>query len=313
MDITRLISGIVILMMVIGISSCLDEEPILSTQELYSQNLIDDFTDFEPCDTVFNGRYELYRQLVEGVNDDPEIELMYEFETPAHTMYVYARNYRTSLLNTQDEEYFHGMVVHEKSSGSAAYVLVEDNTGLPNFENSYVIGHSDTYPESFLFATSPERLASSVGSLGENYRVRLTEIENSSILQSFNLKSEGRALDAGGAVLTFAITELEDLDRTRIFDFFDQISSGTYPFDRMAQQNAKFDTQLGLTGRDMGFTTDFIASDLKDDINTKHLEALKILSSAIQSRSIQNLFCHRDKDDWDNIDIRLPVPSPITN
>ena len=291
--------------------SCLKEEPILTVDDLYSQNIEDDFAEFEPCDTVFDGRYLLTRAVFEPIElNTEEIVPIHKFITPHWDMYTLgviaekSRNGGTLIV-----ENLRGIVITNKARNQTVYVIGAIDTGFKTLSSNNLLFISDRpdFRGDILCVIGKNNL------VGRNYQINLYELDSRDTrldYESFSLM--WLTVSSGTLIKTFTNSYEENPSvgsqtSDNISEGFSMLKDKSFPFE----DETNMERELQLLFKDMDFVTDLVESNDFSKYSNKSKDILNVLYDFIDRRTFDNFICHFSAKEFINEDFELPVESPF--
>jgi len=279
--------------------SCLDEET-LSVDALYSEDIIEEFTIFDPCDTISGPDYQVTRALSVG----SEIERLFHFTHPLGEALFIGRSLENNTDFDKRQLFFQGLTIVDNLNSNPTFVLLEDNTGVQGFENVFLIAQQGSLTSNYLLGTSSNALTAAISAAGDAFKVNLYEIresnENITITNFLRLNATSGA-SAGQEPNYNYNSSTPPSSNSQAFqeieNFITLIRSGMYPFDAQAQAK-KFDLQLGVIQRDFQFAQGLIQDDLINQLTMENQNAIQTLTRFINGKIISSLRCLTDEQAW---------------
>lgn len=279
--------------------ACLKEEPILPQDALYVESIIEEFSVFDPCDTVQGPAYQLSRRL----EAETTIRRLFYLQEPNRALVLLGRAAGNTAFEENTELYFHGLSVLEENEDDPTYILSEDEVNIDLFaaSNLYLIGKASAFDQHYLFLTSSDGLAASTFGEGDVFKVQLYEVEETSGMFSVRNKMELNAKSSGGASVRFeyASLPLPNAEETAVIQqAITDIKAGNYAFDP-ANQVKKFDSQLSLYQRDFRFAAGLVAdTELLSLLSEENQRAVRVLERMVEQRSVTAFFCLSEQQIW---------------
>ena len=291
--------------------SCMEEEPVLSVEDLYSQNIEDDFAEFAPCDTVFDGRYLLTRAVFDPVElNTGEIVPIHRFITPDWDMYTLGV-VADKVVNGANliVENLRGVVITNKALNQTVYLIGAIDTDFETLfsNNLFYISERPDFTGEILGGIGKNNI------VGRNYEINLYEIDsrNSSIDYESSMLMY-LTVSSGTLIKTF--TSLYEEDPNVSSQTSDNISKG---FSMLKDQSFPFEDdkdisrELQLLFKDLDFVTDLVESADFAKLSNKNQENLNVLYDFIGRRTFDNFICHFSDKNFINEDFELPVEGPF--
>lgn len=290
--------------------SCLDEEE-LPVDALYSEDLIEEFEIFDPCDTITAPNYRVARVA----NPSTEIERLFHLTTPVNEVLFLGRSLANNADFNKRELFYHGMTVDYNSDAQSIYILSEDNTGVQGFDNVFLLAQEGDYNTNYLLGVSSNQLTAGVNIEGDLFKISLYEIEEVaakiSIVNHMRLEAKSNVNSTIYNYFSSGIPSDDSQEFKEIDNFITLMKSGAYPFDPQ-EQAKKFDLQLGVNQRDFQFAQGLIEDrDLFGELSATNKEVVKTVARLIKDKIIVALFCLTDEQKWtvsDNIGSNLSSP-----
>ena len=291
--------------------SCLDEEE-LSVDALYSEELIEEFKIFDPCDTIRAPEYKVSRAAIIGEGIDRLFHLKY----PIGEVLFIGRSLANNTDFDRRQLFYHGMTIDDFSNDHPTYVLFEDNTGVAGFDNVFLIAQQNSYDTNYLLGASSDGLRAAVGGDGDLFKINLYEIQedngNIGVSKFFILNATtGASRRAQYDYMQAGPPEPNSEEFRKIENFITSMKSGTYPFDALSQPK-KFNLQLGLHQRDFKFAQGVIDEGFIDFLSEENQKAIETIARFSKVKTITALTCLTDQQDWTISDdlaanIRMPL------
>lgn len=304
------ISILLFISLSIFVCSCLDEEE-LSVDALYSEELIEEFTIFDPCDTIKAPDYRVSRAAIVGEG----IERLFHMTYPFGEILFLGRSLANNTSFNKLELFYQGMTIDDPLNDSPTFILSEDNTGVVGFDNVFLIAQQGELETNYLLGTSSDGLRAAIGGDGDLFKVNLYEIQesNGSITISKALVLNATSGASQRAQYDYRETTPPGTNSQQfneIENFITLMKSGTYPFDPSAQAK-KFDLQLGLHQRDFKFAQGVIDEGFVDMLSAQNQKAIRAIAKFSNVKAISALDCLTDKEEWsisDNLGANIPSP-----
>ncbi len=291
--------------------SCLDEEE-LSVDALYSEELVEEFTIFDPCDTITAPNYRVTRASLIG----DKIERLFHMTYPAGEILFLGRSLPNNIDYNKQQLFYQGMTILDRHNDSPTFVLFEDKTGVIGFDNVFLIGQENAFETDYFLCTSSDALSAAIFNDGDLFKVNLYEIQerDGSITISKALvlnATSGASQRAQYDYRETAPPVTNSQEFNDIENFITLMKSGTYPFDPSAQVK-KFDLQLGLHQRDFKFAQGLIEEDFLNILSEENQKAIRAIATFSNVRAISALDCLTDQEEWSISDpLAADIPSPL--
>ena len=300
----------VILLISVLVFACSDEEEVLSVDRLYSEPLIDEFSVFDPCDTISPPQY----QITANVASTDEIGRLYSLNHPFGRLLVIGRSAGVTSAIDATELSYHGMTIMDDNSNDPSFVLFEDDNDEPGFQHVYILGKQSVFSTNFLFITATDALRASTFGDGDLFILKCYEIEQAGddiqVVNSFNLN----ALSGNSSAIRYVYEnadpptneELQQIER-----FTMQMKGGAYPFS-ISLQRLKLRLQLGLNQRDLRFAEGMVQSELMGQLSSKNQELIRDLDRFLELNLFSAFLCAEDGEFFTvSDDVGSGIASPL--
>jgi hypothetical protein len=293
------------------LNACL-EEPILPKESLYSDNIIEEFSVFDPCDTIQTPAYRLTRALNVGT----EISRLFHLQQPSSDLVLLGRAATNTTFQNKRELFFHGLTIADQQSAEPVFILSEDKVGLGSLaaDNIYLIGQAGSFENRYLFLSSSDALASAAVGRGDVFKVRLYELEEAqdTLTVKHKLQLNATASGASITIFEFASSPLPDKEEIQVIqDAITKMRSGSFSFDP-ANQVKKIDLQLALYQRDFRFAEGlFKKPSFLNLLSDESQQTISVLNRVIEQKAITAFFCLSDQETWavsNNLAPGIPTP-----
>ena len=130
--------------------SCLEEEPILPVEKLYGEEIVEEFSFFDPCDTVNAPNYMVDRIT----NPSTEIDRLFHLRLPLGEVLYIGRSAADNPSFDKSKLFYHGQTIMDNKLGEPVFVLFEDETGIPGFQHMFLIGKASSFDSRYIFGAS---------------------------------------------------------------------------------------------------------------------------------------------------------------